>query len=103
MLPQPHVKTPSPDVTAPLRAPLADINRIAKRLQAHHRLNHDDATLQCLQIVRESTRDMQRFIAKVQLLIALENVIVRRGGRVLARDAKDDEATFYFKVPADDI
>ncbi len=35
MLPQPHVKTPSPDVTAPLRAPLADINRIAKHLQAH--------------------------------------------------------------------
>ncbi len=103
MLPQPHAKKPSPELTAPLRAPLADINRIAKRLRAHHRSNHDDATLQCLQIVCESTRNMQRFIANVQVLTALENVIVRRGGQVLARDAKNDEATFYFKVPVDDI
>ncbi len=99
MLPQSRLKMPSKDLPQALRAPIADLNRIAKFLHSRRRLDHDDATREYLQIVRESTRDMEQFIGKVRVLIALEHVMARYGARAVARDAKSAEPTFYFKVP----
>ncbi len=99
MLPQSRVKTPSKGVPQSLREPLSHMNRIAKFLHSRRRLDHDDATREYLQIVRESTRDMEQFIGKVRVLIALEHVMARYGARAVARDAKSAEPTFYFKIP----
>ncbi len=70
MLPRSHAKPSSQDLPEALQAPLADMNRIAKFLHSRDRLNRDDATLEYLRIVRDSTRDMKRLIGKVQVILA---------------------------------